>query len=685
MLKILRALKIDVPFLAIVLFFTIANIYWFNRDTAPPLWDQVAFLYTSEDLYQTLIKEGFIPFLDAFTEALKIKPPLISIFPIPFYFLFGNEYQSALYVNLLFLAITSYYMMKLGTLVSGRTEALVSVLILNTFPLVFAMSREFLAEFGLMMFVVIWVYYLLQSRGFEKRRECFFLGIILGAGMLMKVSFAFYILIPSLYLFLKRALVMRKFPLDYAFNIVLISVLGTSIAAVWYLRNLSTVIAFSFSSGYGSLAENYAMGDIFSMKTILGYWQYLINYGISAYYFLIIVALFIIAMILRIRINSLYKMSSQYFWLLILWIVVPFLLFSLGTNKDYRYIIPFCPAIALMMGTGIVRIASRRLIVIALLLSLPLLHYINVSFDLWALNLKVKDFIIFSNHLGYAHPPIRQAWKNEEFVRFINDDATRSYIKQAKATLLFDHPYFNATISNYYARKNDYSIVFNTNEFYRSESREETIARVENESDYLIVKSDKIGPEFVNVRNVFVIEKMQKEGMPFEQIKTMDLPDDTHVTIFRRIHRRVYRSVEALETLGLQKGREINFSNKVNLLGYEFQKTQGKYRLTLLWECLETMDKNYKVFVHVYNEENMPVYNADHYPHSTYKTSLWRKGEVIRDEVSLPVELSIPFHIYVGLYDEITLDKMPLEGKAPESPENIMGVKIHSERKRDTL
>jgi hypothetical protein len=318
--------------------------------------------------------------------------------------------------------------------------------------------------------------------------------------------------------------------------------------------------------------------------------------------------------------------------------------------------------------------------VIAVLLIFPLLHYINASFDLWPLHIKVKDFIIFSNHLGYAHPPIRENWQNERFVRYINNDTVQSYIRQAQATLLFDHPYFNATISNYYARKNDYSILFNTNDFYRNESRQETIARVENESDYIIVKSGKIGPEFVNVKNVFVIEKLRKEGMPFEQIKTMDLPDDTYLTIMRRRHPWVYRSIDDLEKFSLQKDQGINFSNTVSLLDYEFQKTQDRYRLILFWECLDRMDKNYKVFVHVYDEENMPLYNADHYPHPRYKTSLWRKGEVIRDEVTLPSGLLVPFHIYVGLYDEITLEKMPVKGKPLDSPENIMGVKIHSEQ-----
>ena len=44
------------------------------------------------------------------------------------------------------------------------------------------------------------------------------------------------------------------------------------------------------------------------------------------------------------------------------------------------------------------------------------------------------------------------------------------------------------------------------------------------------------------------------------------------------------------------------------------------------------------------------------------------------------MELLAPFHVYVGLYDETTLEKMPVQGKPPDSPENIMGVKIHSEK-----
>ena len=71
----------------------------------------------------------------------------------------------------------------------------------------------------------------------------------------------------------------------------MITVIGTFIAGPWYYKNWSSVIHFAISSGYGNSANKWGMGEIFSVKTILSYWLYLINYGISAYFFFLIIFL----------------------------------------------------------------------------------------------------------------------------------------------------------------------------------------------------------------------------------------------------------------------------------------------------------------------------------------------------------------------------------------------------------
>ena len=48
-------------------------------------------------LYHTLAKKGIGSLLNAFSNMMNTKVPLITILPIPFYLIFGNNYDSAVY------------------------------------------------------------------------------------------------------------------------------------------------------------------------------------------------------------------------------------------------------------------------------------------------------------------------------------------------------------------------------------------------------------------------------------------------------------------------------------------------------------------------------------------------------------------------------------------------------------
>ena len=143
-------------------------------------------------------------FVVAFTEIFKLKPHLITVLPVPFYIIFGNTYENALYVNLIFMILASFFLYKLGISIAGEKEALLSVFVLNVFPLMIGMSREFLTEYGLMTFVIMWMYYLLRYDLFQKRKISCILGIILGLGMLMKISFILYIVFPTLFVLIRK-------------------------------------------------------------------------------------------------------------------------------------------------------------------------------------------------------------------------------------------------------------------------------------------------------------------------------------------------------------------------------------------------------------------------------------------------------------------------------------------------
>ena len=108
-------------------------------------------------------------FLSVFSQVMGSKAPLITALPLPLHALLGESYWSARMVNVLLIVLASWALFRLGTLLAGRRVALLAVILLNTFPLAAAMSRQFLVEYGLITLVIVWVYYLAQWQRGEHR------------------------------------------------------------------------------------------------------------------------------------------------------------------------------------------------------------------------------------------------------------------------------------------------------------------------------------------------------------------------------------------------------------------------------------------------------------------------------------------------------------------------------------
>ncbi len=714
--------------IGVILFFVSGNLVWFKMDQVPPMWDQAVYLKESLILYDKLTNEGLVSFCNAFTHAIKIKAPLIAVMPVPFYLLFGKGYISALCVNLLFIFINSYYLYNLGAIISGRRVALLSVLILNLFPLVFGMSREFLVEYGLMTLVVMWFYYLLRSDCFENRKYSLVLGIVSGLGMLMKVSFPLYVIAPALFLCIKSVIKQKKLSGVSIVNFLMALIAGTLLAGVWYLKNFSYVMDFALTSGYGQVAEKYQMGAVFSLETILKYWLFIINYGISTYMFLVIGCLIIIWGVAYLAKRTAASLEKDYFYFLLIWFAVPFVVYTFGVNKDYRYITPVCPSIALLMSIGLTHIpfiklntpqsllrvpcgvgvqgvgAKRRPLPTArgliprarsterseafikyrkilqvFLVILPIINYLFISFYMKPVSLETKHFVLLDNNLSYTHPPRKEKWPNERLIDFIRIDAIRTGIspQSVETTLLFDHNYMNDSTQNYYSKKEGAGINFITNDYYSNESIAETVDKIENKSSYIVTKSDNLGPDFSNVKNIPIIERLNGGKLHFEKIGVIPLPDETFLTIYRNRDIKNNSAVEILKDYNSHAQKLVNFSGKIRLLNSELERNKNEYRMTFSWECLGNMDRNYRIFVHIFDSHNDSILNLDHLPLGAYPTSKWKKGEIIKDKLRFTMYPDKNFQVYIGVYEEDNGSRLLVKDKIENDDENIKGFRIY--------
>lgn len=114
----------------------------------------------------------------------------------------------------------------------------------------------------------------------------------------------------------------------------------------------------------------------------------------------------------------------------------------------------------------------------------------------------------------------------------------------------------------------------------------------------------------------------------------------------------------------IQHTTTVTFGQALALLGYDLHQETGTLHLTLHWQALHRLDY-YKTFVHLHDAQSgVLVAQHDTVPREwTYPTNWWEAGEVVSDEIVLPLE-GIPAGVYridVGVYKPDTLERLPVQ------------------------
>ncbi len=105
---------------------------------------------------------------------------------------------------------------------------------------------------------------------------------------------------------------------------------------------------------------------------------------------------------------------------------------------------------------------------------------------------------------------------------------------------------------------------------------------------------------------------------------------------------------------------EVTIGDRMCLLGYDLPKTEtrpgGALSLTLYWQSIASMRRDWSVFVHLLDENDVVIAQRDMYPgQGLYPTSLWPVGEVIASRYVLRLSETVyapgVARLEVGLYD----------------------------------
>lgn len=129
------------------------------------------------------------------------------------------------------------------------------------------------------------------------------------------------------------------------------------------------------------------------------------------------------------------------------------------------------------------------------------------------------------------------------------------------------------------------------------------------------------------------------------------------------------------EALDVQHHAGANLSGKVQLLGYNIEsgfRPGDGIHLTLFWQGLQKMERDYTVFTHLVDGEGNIWGQQDNPPvDGLYPTSQWEKGEIVRDQYDIlisPEAIPGEYQIEVGMYLAETGQRLTILLEGTRSP-----------------
>ncbi len=188
--------------LSIFLFQLIPLLTWIHEDNSPPSWDQSWHAMISLNRFNQIFTKNPLPTSQVeetypiFRFVNNFYPPLYHTATIPYYLLFGKNYDAALTTNTLFLLILIVSSFCIGKKIHSPEAGLLIAFIVSTIPGYNLLMRDYLIDFPLVSMVSLGFALLLYTENFQNTAYSLWFGIALGLGMLTKWTYGAFLFLP---------------------------------------------------------------------------------------------------------------------------------------------------------------------------------------------------------------------------------------------------------------------------------------------------------------------------------------------------------------------------------------------------------------------------------------------------------------------------------------------------------
>jgi hypothetical protein len=568
---------------------------------------------------------------------------------VPLYLVFGRSTDVAVMTNILYLIILVLSVYGIGRRIHSKEVGLMAVFIVSFFPIIFGMSRSYWQDFPLTTMVSLSIYLLMRTDYFRDRKYSVLFGLSIGLGMLTKWTHFVFLAGPFLYIFtlsLKMNEESHEKGKRPILNTIIAILVGMAVASFWYIPNGLDVASKLFGlsagiTGKGDEATRFqqlgeTIGPSGTLKSLLFYGGMLINEQVSFFF----AGLFLIFTVLLLK-----RERGENLWMLILWVVIPFIAFTLIKNKTTRNTVPMLPAIGLIISWGImtIRVTWTRKAVIAIILFIGLFQYITISYGSTLfpkkldLTTPVGEIVFYEQYENRSHAIFRANqgdWKAEEILNRINMD--RGDKKDIKIVLL-PRDAFTWMAMEYTSYLKELPFTF-----IGAVNSPEAVLK----ADYVLLKKGGfIAPWFLMGNIHASIDLMEEHKKEFVLLAAVKLPEE-----------RTFLPVYDIEATRKSRSWGVIFSKKLEVMDYSISdETEGnnkRFTVESNIKGIEEMDGELMLLFNFLNRKMEVIMRKPVKPLPAI--SRWRVGEVKTIKASLEVPSDVVrdvFSLEIGLYD----------------------------------
>ena len=454
----------------IFLTLSISTIAWTLRDQTPPAWDPSDHLRYAYDYYRLLTHADFSGFAREFFSTRHFYAPFVHLVSAAMFLVFGASKLTGIFVNLLSLAAMLWAVSWMSRFLyskapdAGLSDASsgLRVVTLSVLPALIAASYHFSAwllhdaflDYPLTAAVTVSFALLIRAGDFRVPRHALAFGVAAGIGLLVKQTFAFFFVLPALYVVIRVLLTRDRRAI---LNLALAAVVMIVVASVWYGPHLQDVIAIYRENRQAAVNENEA--PLFTFDSNFFYVHALLSMQMQLPLAVIFVAGLVYSL-LRCRKQTV---------MLYLWILSGIACFALVANKDVRYTVPVLPAAALISVCWVRQFKPRlatlrtalgksvdvlKTALVAAIAVCALVSFFNAQWPRagWgtAIDTPRYRWMVFArNYYGFDHRPLDNDWSVPGIVQTLSDHQTRP---PPVLGVVVNLPYLNPSSVALYAR-----------------------------------------------------------------------------------------------------------------------------------------------------------------------------------------------------------------------------------------